>query len=265
MRQNRRIMFHLNQGGLFAAICGNGADVVIENVFIFFMFILISIIAGYLLGSVNTAIVISKIFYKDDIRKYGSGNAGMTNMLRTFGGKAALGVLFGDILKTALAIFIGGVLFGFGYVGGFSMGYSSQHMMFMGVGTYTAGLAAVLGHIFPVYYGFRGGKGVLVSATMALILSPILFAIMFAIFVLIVASSKYVSLGSVTSAILYPILVHGFFGMIGMTTPPTILLIAIMIAVIITFAHKENLKRIGNRTERKLSFKKKEKEPSDEK
>lgn len=258
-------MFHLNHGGLFAAIFGSGQNVVLDNVFWFFVFLLLSIAAGYLLGSVNTAIAISKIFYRDDIRKYGSGNAGMTNMLRTFGGKAALGVLFGDMLKTALAIFIGGVLFGFGYVGGFSLGYDSQHMMFIGVGTYSAGLAAVLGHIFPMYYGFRGGKGVLVSATMVLILSPILFAIMFAVFVLIVATSKYVSLGSVTSAILYPILVHGFFGMMETTTPPLILLIAIMIAVIIVFAHKENLKRISDRTERKLSFKKKEKETSDEK
>lgn len=258
-------MFNLNKGGLFAAICGSGQDVVLENVVLFFAFLLLSIAIGYLLGSVNTAIVISKIFYKDDIRKYGSGNAGMTNMLRTFGGKAALGVLLGDVLKTALSIFIGGILFGFGYEAGFSLGYNSSYMMFMGIGTYTAGLAAVLGHIFPVYYGFRGGKGVLVSATMALILSPILFAIMFAIFVLVVATSKYVSLGSVTSAILYPILVHGFFGMFGTTTPPTILLITILVAVIIVVAHKENLKRIGNRTERKLSFKKKEKEPTDEK
>lgn len=258
-------MFNLNQGGLFAAICGTGENVVMENVVLFFAFFLLSIAAGYLLGSVNTAIVISKVFFKDDIRKYGSGNAGMTNMLRTFGGKAALGVLFGDMLKTALSICIGGVLFGFGYIGGFSMGYSSAHMLFMGIGTYTAGLAAVLGHIFPVYYGFRGGKGVLVSATMALILSPILFAIMFAIFVLLVATSKYVSLGSVTSAIVYPLLVHGLFGMMGTITPPLILLITIMIAVIITVAHKENLKRIGNRTERKLSFKKKNKESADEK
>ena len=126
-------------------------------------------------------------------------------------------------------------------------------------------LVKLVGHIFPVYYGFRGGKGVLVSATMALILSPILFAIMFAIFVLLVATSKYVSLGSVTSAIVYPLLVHGLFGMMNTVTPPLILLITIMIAVIITVAHKENLKRIGNRTERKLSFKKKSKESADEK
>lgn len=258
-------MFNLNRGGLFAYICGSGADAVPDNVLLFFAFLLLSIAAGYLLGSVNTAIVISKVFYRDDIRKYGSGNAGMTNMLRTFGGKAAIGVLVGDMLKTVIAIFIGGVLFGFGYIGGFSMGYDSQHMMFLGIGTYTAGLAAVLGHIFPVYYGFRGGKGVLVSATMALCLSPILFAIMFAIFVLMVATSKYVSLGSVTAAIMYPLLVYGLFGMMETTAPPIILLVSILIAGIIVFAHRENLKRISDRTERKLSFKKKEKEPTDEK
>ncbi|MBP3605539.1 MAG: glycerol-3-phosphate 1-O-acyltransferase PlsY [Clostridia bacterium] len=256
-------MFSLNYGGLFAAICGSHTDVVLDNVVLFFAFLLLSIAAGYLLGSVNTAIVISKVFYRDDIRKYGSGNAGMTNMLRTFGGKAAIGVLVGDMLKTVLAIFIGGVLFGFGYINAFSMGYNSDYMMYMGIGTYTAGLAAVLGHIFPVYYGFRGGKGVLVSATMALMLSPILFLIMFAVFVLIVATTKYVSLGSVTSAILYPILVHGFFRMYQMTAPPTILLVTILVACIIVFAHKENLKRISNRTERQLSFKKKEKEQRD--
>ena len=256
-------MFSLNYGGLFAALCGTHMDVVADNVLVFFLFLILSLAAGYLLGSVNTAIVISKIFYKDDIRKYGSGNAGMTNMLRTFGGKAAIGVLVGDMLKTVIAIFIGGVLFGFGYINAFSMGYNSGYMMFMGIGTYTAGLAAVLGHIFPVYYGFRGGKGVLVSATMALVLSPILFLIMFAIFAALVAMTKYVSLGSVTSAIAYPLLVYGFFSMYEMTAPPTILLVTILVACIIVFAHKENLKRISNRTERQLSFKKKEKEPKD--
>ena len=89
-------MFSLNYGGLFATVCGTQKDVVLENVFVFFLFLLLSIAAGYLLGSVNTAIVISKVFYKDDIRKYGSGNAGMTNMLRTYGGKAAIGVLAGE-------------------------------------------------------------------------------------------------------------------------------------------------------------------------
>ena len=71
-------------------------------------------LVGYMLGSLNSAVIVSRLVYRDDVRKHGSGNAGMTNMLRTFGGKAALGVLFGDMLKTALSIFIGGVLFGFG-------------------------------------------------------------------------------------------------------------------------------------------------------
>jgi glycerol-3-phosphate acyltransferase PlsY len=86
---------------------------------------------------------------------------------------------------------------------------------------------------------------------------------MFAIFAALVAMTKYVSLGSVTSAIAYPLLVYGFFSMYEMTAPPTILLVTILVACIIVFAHKENLKRISNRTERQLSFKKKEKEPKD--
>ena len=235
-------MFNLNQGGLFAAICGNGENVVMENVVLFFAFFLLSIAAGYLLGSVNTAIVISKVFFKDDIRKYGSGNAGMTNMLRTFGGKAALGVLFGDMLKTALSICIGGVLFGFGYIGGFSMGYNSAHMLFMGIGTYTAGLAAVLGHIFPVYYGFRGGKGVLCVATAIALLSPMAFVLALITFIIIVSFTKYVSLGSIFAALMLPLFadIENRIIPIGGID----VLIAVIMALVVVWCHRENIKRI---------------------
>ena len=205
------------------------------------------LLAAYLLGSINSAILISKTVYKDDIRKHGSGNGGMTNMLRTFGGKAALMTLAGDLLKTALSIFIAGFTFGFFYWGGISVqGYC-----------YVAGLFAVLGHIFPIYYKFKGGKGVLVTSTMALILSPLPFLILFALFVGVVALSKYVSLGSVCSAVLYPVLLHGFFTVRGAQMPGLISLSAIVLACIIVWCHRGNLQRISDRTERKLSFKKK--------
>ena len=111
-------------------------------------FVLVGMVSAYLSGSINSAIIISKVLYRDDIRKYGSGNAGMTNMLRTFGGRAAVLTLLGDILKTVLAIFITGCLLGFHYAGGISFGDGY---------CYIAGLFAMLGHIFPIYYGFKGG------------------------------------------------------------------------------------------------------------
>ena len=208
------------------------------------------LLVSYLLGSINSAILISKVVYKDDIRKHGSGNGGMTNMLRTFGGKAALMTLAGDLLKTAISICIAAIPFGFCYVGGISV---------QGV-CYFAGLFAVLGHVFPLYYRFKGGKGVLVTSTMALILTPLPFLFLFALFVGIVAMSKYVSLGSVCVAVLYPVILHGFFTMRGTQIEGLIALASIILACLIVWCHRENLKRISERTERKLSFKKKNKD-----
>ncbi|MBQ1260517.1 MAG: glycerol-3-phosphate 1-O-acyltransferase PlsY [Clostridia bacterium] len=207
------------------------------------------IAAGYLLGSINSAIIISKLLYRDDIRCHGSGNAGMTNMLRTYGKGAAGLTLFGDVFKTALAIFIAGVVFGFNYVGGVSTGIGF---------CYVAGLFAVLGHIFPIYYGFKGGKGVLVTSAMALILTPLPFLILFAVFGLIVAVSKYVSLGSICVAILYPVVLHGYFAASFSSPMPGLLsLSVIIIAVLIVWCHRANIERISNRTENKISFGKK--------
>ena len=207
--------------------------------------------AAYLLGSINSAILISKLVYRDDIRKHGSGNGGMTNMLRTFGGKAALLTLVGDLLKTALAILIAGCVYGFWY----TAGIATSEMCYM------AGLFAVLGHIFPLYYRFKGGKGVLVTSSMALILTPVPFLILFVIFALIVYMSKYVSLGSVSVAVLYPVLLHGAFAMVFEAPMPGLMALStIILACLIVWCHRENLKRISEGTERKLSFKKKKDE-----
>jgi len=223
--------------------------------------VLVVIAAAYLLGSINSAIIISKLVYHDDVRRHGSGNPGTTNMLRAFGKTAALMTLLGDMAKTALAILFAGVIFGFYYVGGISM-----HDGFC----YVAGLFAVLGHVFPVYYKFKGGKGVLATATMALILAPIVFLILFAIFVAIVYFSRYVSLGSVSVAVLLPIVVDGYFKVVfggaEITTPAPafVSLSCIVIACLIVWCHRENLQRIGNRTERKLSFKKKKQDDEEQ-
>ena len=220
---------------------------------------IIVIAASYLLGSINSAIIISKVLYRDDVRRHGSGNAGMTNMLRTYGKGAAGLTLLGDMLKTAIALIIAALIFGFGYKGGISVGAGGIPGF-----CYIAGLFAVLGHIFPIYYGFKGGKGVLVTSTMALILSPIPFLILFALFVLIVSISKYVSLGSVTVAILYPVVLHAYFSMHGAFMPGLMALSSITLAILIVWCHRANLERISNRTESKISFKKKKVEKVEE-
>ena len=218
------------------------------------------IAVSYLLGSINSAIIVSKLVYRDDVRKYGSGNPGTTNMLRSFGKKAALLTLIGDMLKTVISILFAGLLFGFHYVGGVSSGDGL---------CYIAGMFALLGHIFPIYYRFKGGKGVLCTATMALILSPIPFLIVFLIFVITVASTKYVSLGSVFGGVLYPVILHGYFKYLGALINPhlaegdmpflqngMIALASIIAAILIVWCHRANLQRISDRTENKISFKK---------
>ena len=211
---------------------------------------------AYLLGSVNSAIIISKIFYGEDVRTKGSGNAGTTNMLRNYGGVAALGTLLGDMLKTAISIAIAGIVFGFGYAGAISVSEMC----------YVAGLFSIIGHVFPAYYGFKGGKGVLSTATMVLILSPIVFAILIALFILVVYFSIYVSLGSVLAASLFPVVLNGYFGVFEVPMPGLMALSSILLAILIVWCHRSNLVRISNRTENKLSFgkKKSKEEPAPE-
>ncbi len=206
---------------------------------------------GYLLGSINSAIILSRAIYKEDIRTKGSKNAGMTNMLRNYGLGAAGLTLLGDLMKTVIAVCVAGVVFGFQYVAGISV----SNMC------YIAGLMAVMGHIFPVYYGFKGGKGVLATASMALVLTPLPFLILLLIFVAIVAVSRYVSLGSVIGAVLYPIILHGFFAVLFESSMPVFAALStITIAILVVWCHRGNLQRIGNKTESKLSFGKKEKD-----
>ena len=246
-------MFNLNEGLMKYIFEGKMADA--KFYIAYALAILATIAIPYLLGSINSAIIVSKVGYKDDIRNHGSGNAGLTNTLRTYGLGAAGVTLLGDILKTVLAITVAGVIWGFGYVAGIS----TQQFL------YVAGLFSVLGHIFPVYYGFKGGKGVLATATMALMLSPIPFVILLAIFVGLVAWTKYVSLGSVVGVGLYPVIVSGYFMVrFGVAAPGLTALCTVLLAILIVWCHRGNLQRISDRTERKISFKKKEKDGEQE-
>ncbi len=242
-------MFNLNEGLMYFLFNGKSPD------WTYYLACVIGALAitlvPYLLGSINSAIIISKVGYKDDIRNHGSGNAGLTNTLRTYGLGAAGLTLLGDILKTVIALVIAGAVWGFGYVAAIS----TQQFL------YVAGLFSVLGHIFPVYYNFKGGKGVLATATIALVLSPIPFAILLAVFVLLVWWTRYVSLGSVVGVGLYPVIISGYFLVaFGKSTPGLVALCTVVLAVLIVWCHRGNLQRISDRTERKISFKKKDKD-----
>lgn len=202
----------------------------------------ICIIAPYLLGSLNFAIIISKTKYKSDIRNYGSGNAGATNMMRTFG-KSAAGLTFlGDALKA----FVSGLL-GYALLGA--------------LGAYIAGIFCILGHMFPLYYKFKGGKGVVTAAISILMCNPIVFVILLLIFVIIVAGTKYISLGSVMCVLMYPFILNAMDLWLNKTPSPFVLF-ALFTSALVIFMHRENIKRLLAGKENKFSFKKSEK-PTD--
>jgi len=197
------------------------------------LLVLVYVLIPYLLGSINTAILVSKHFYHDDIRNYGSGNAGFTNVMRTYGKKAAIITFAGDILKTLAAILIGWCVFGY-------------------LTAYIAGFACFLGHIFPVFYNFKGGKGVLCMATIMLMLDWRIFCTLLVVFVGIVMATKYISAGSVICAMMFPLMLNRM----NNTGIYMIEFVAIAIAVIVVIKHRENLKRIFNGTESKFKIKK---------
>lgn len=212
--------------------------------------ILLCMVLPYLLGSLNFAIIISKIFYRDDIRKYGSGNAGTTNMLRTYGKLPAAATLLLDMSKGAISVLLGFLILGTGIYT--EAGYTSVF-----AGTYIAGLFAILGHMFPCFYRFKGGKGVATTAVVVLCTNPFLFAILLFAFVIIVIGSKMISLGSVMCMLLYPVLMSRLAG-----NQPQGILISFLIAALVVFMHRSNIKRIYEGKESKLSFKKHAKVPA---
>ena len=195
---------------------------------------ILAFLAAYLIGSINSAIIVSKIMLHDDIRKYGSGNAGATNALRTLGKKGAIPVVIGDLLKAVIAIL-----------------FAKLICSDSSLAVYIAGIGVVLGHNFPIYFGFRGGKGILVSLVAILFADPKIGLIAAVSAILIMAITKYVSLGSVSGAVIFLVLGLTFrFGDVYFC------IFAAIISLLAIIRHKTNIQRLLNGTESKLSFKK---------
>ena len=253
------------QEGFLARIFASGA--VGDELFFFCIkpiaILLCCVVIPYLLGSVNTAIIVSKLLFRDDIRGHGSGNGGATNMYRTFGAKGAIPTVVGDVLKSFLSILIAGLCCGFYSIGGFSFAPDEPSLFVLSVGenpivvgTYLAAVFCILGHVFPIYYRFKGGKGVLSSFIVALMLNRWLALLLFLIFVIVVAFTRYISLGSTVGAALYPVFLPPLFqGLFGGAYPPIyIVLFGFFIAGVIVLKHIPNLKRIMDHEESKFSF-----------
>lgn len=196
---------------------------------------LISIVLGYLLGSINSSIIISKMIFKKDIRSFGSGNAGLTNTLRTFGIPATALVLIGDIIKGLIAVFIGN--------------YTASS-----TGMLLAGLFCILGHNWPLYFKFRGGKGILTSISVVMAIDWRIGLILILIGISIIAITRFVSLGSVISAVLLPVFVY-YIGSYKGIDKNSFLVFSITIALLAIARHKDNILHLLNGTERKLGQK----------
>ena len=214
-----------------------------------FLIVLAVAVEAYLLGSVDTGILVSKYLYHDDVRTHGSGAAGMTNMLRTFGKKAAALTAVGDVLKGVVAVCLGRWLFG-------HLPADAAVSPYLGV--YLAAILAVVGHSKPIYFGFKGGKGVLVGAGAALATEPLVCAMLLVIFLIEVAITRIVSLGSIIIAALYP--VGTLINLIACgANLPTIVFstvcCAIMAAMVI-WLHRSNIERLKNGTEYRFGEKK---------
>ena len=197
----------------------------------------VSAVQAYLLGSIDTGILVSKFLYHDDVRKYGSGAAGMTNMLRTFGKKAAALTAFGDVLKGVLAVCIGRWLFT-------QMPESTTLSPYLAV--YLAAIFAIIGHLKPLYFGFKGGKGVLVAAGAILAIQPVLLPFLALIFLACLLPTGMVSLGSVTMAAAYPLLTLGYCLLRGYAVQDLLICLvgSVIMAAMVIYMHRSNIQRI---------------------
>lgn len=219
------------------------------------------VLAGYLIGSLNFSIILTRLVSREDIRSKGSGNAGATNVLRSVGKRAALFTFIFDFLKCVLSILIG--YYAFRYV----CEKNGLSLLLIPIGKYAAGIGCMLGHIKPLYFHFKGGKGVTTAAALVLLLDWRVFIPAFSTFLIVFAVKKIVSLSSIIGMGLYPVytfLVMYLFdykgspletgGNLSMPYILCITLASALIGGIIVVAHHSNIGRLRRGEEKPISF-----------
>ncbi len=197
--------------------------------------VLVIVLLSYFLGCFNGAVLISTFIIKDDIRGHGSGNAGLTNFYRTYGARYALPVILLDMGKTAVATVIGGYMF--------QCLYSDWTL-----GTLVAGLACIIGHVFPAFYGFKGGKGILAGSILVIMLDWRMALVAWGLFFLAVILTRYISLGSITAA--SSVAVTSFF----IYDRPLYIVLAGIIAALVVWSHRSNIVRLVKGNENKFKW-----------
>ena len=204
----------------------------------------ITAIIAYLIGSVNFSVILSKKMAGFDVREKGSGNAGTTNMLRSVGKKAAALTLICDVLKGVVSILIAMFI-------GWAFKIENQSLLVQ-----IAGIAVVLGHTFPIFFGFKGGKGVATSLGILIMTNWQIGLICLVFGVLLIALTRMVSLGSCAAAVLFPVLTLFITDNYIVSQGSGYLIYSIILAVIVLFNHRSNIKRIMAGKENRISFKK---------
>ena len=206
-----------------------------HNVTVAFAVLLVMLLS-YFFGCFNGSFMVSHFIIRDDVRKHGSGNAGLTNFYRTYGAKYALLVIACDMGKTVAACLLGSFFFR-------CLGWDGT------LGTLLAGLGCELGHIFPVFYGFRGGKGILSGGTLVLLLNWRVAAVAWALFLLLWLTTRYVSLASLTATCSAPITVYFVYGHNWLYTS-----LCLAVAALVVWCHRENIQRLLHGTEKKFKW-----------
>lgn len=200
--------------------------------------LLLTAAAAYFCGCFNGAVIVSKYILRDDVRNHGSGNAGLTNFYRTFGGVLTFVVILCDVLKAVIAVSIGA------HVLGAAIGN-------VVVGKYIGGLACMIGHMFPVMFGFKGGKGVLSGGTIAIMIDWRIALIVWGGFLLLVVVTRYVSLGSCYAGAAFPFATWVIYQDAALTV------LGAVMGFGLVYMHRANIRRLLSGTESKFSFRKK--------
>ncbi|MBQ3181333.1 MAG: glycerol-3-phosphate 1-O-acyltransferase PlsY [Clostridia bacterium] len=207
----------------------------------------ITVIAAYLIGSINTSIIISKI-KRNDIRTHGSGNAGATNTLRVMGKAAAAGVVIGDVLKAFLAAILASLVAGW-----FNIGYPENLIL-----KYLALASVVIGHNFPLYFGFRGGKGIVTSVAVMFVIDWRIASIVLGVGIIAIVLTRYVSLGSIMGCLLFPLVCYVRYMDSAWSYEKSVIILALFLGILGILRHKNNIKKLMSGTERKIGEKSKE-------